>query len=160
MSDLLECLLQIKGLRETMERLSSLLNTVDESRWTQRAPGGGPSAGELLDLLAEIESVHAEWLRLMLTTSRPALTALDQRGLIERARRRGRGVRDGLDAFLVARRGNLELLDRCSAADLSRTAAHPARREITVADLVAVMLARDAERVGEIRRILSVASSG
>lgn len=154
MADLLECLLQIKGLRETADRLAALATTVDARRWIEPPPFGGPSASDLLAQLAEIEMVHGAWLRLMLASLRPALAAFEDRDLLGVARRHAWGVTQALDQFLAYRRDNLDLLDRCSAADLARTGLHATRREMTVADLIAVMLASDTQRVGEIRRAL------
>lgn len=154
MADLLECLLQIKGLRETADRLSALATTVDVRRWTEPPPFGGPSAADLLAQMAEIEIVHGAWLRLMLASLRPMLAAFEDNELLNVARRHEWNVTQALDQFLAYRRDNLDLLDRCSSADLSRTGVHATRREMTVADLVALMLASDTERFGEIRRAL------
>jgi hypothetical protein len=156
MADLLECLLQIKGLRETADRVAVLVHRVEPTRWMQAAPGNGPCAADVLAQLAEIESLHGEWLRLMLASSRPVLSAFDDRALFDVARRHGWEPPAALDRFLAHRRHNLEVLDRCSAADLSRVGVHPVRREVSVADLVAVMLANDVDRLGEIRRALGV----
>jgi hypothetical protein len=154
MADLLECLLQVKGLRETADRLSALAAEADAQQWTQPPPDGGLCAADLLTLLVEIEIVHGSWLRLMLASPRPLLAAFDARALLEVGRRHLWTAAQALDRFFTYRRDNLDLLDRCSAADFSRTAVHATRREMTVADLVAVMMATDTERVGEIRSAL------
>jgi hypothetical protein len=154
MSDLLECVLQIKGLRETANRVTALVHSLDADRWGRAAPDG-PSAAELLGQLAELESLYGASLRLMLAASRPALPAFDAQSLLALGRYRRWDAGEALERFLVRRRDNLELLDRCSAGDLSRVGLHPIRRETTIADLVALMLASDVDRVGEIRRALA-----
>jgi hypothetical protein len=153
MADLLECLLQIKGLRETAGRLTALAG-VDPVRWRQQGPGGVPAPVAILGRLAEIELVHGTCLRLMLTAARPALPVVDEDAFGALGRLRSWDLDTALDRFLARRRDNLELLERCTAEDLARVGSHPARRDMTVADLVAVMLATDVEHVGEIRRRL------
>ena len=104
--------------------------------------------------------VHGDWLRLMLGSSRPVLAASDTRAALERARRHAGSATGTLGRLLEYRRENLDRLDRCSAADFSRVGVHPTRREMSVADLVALMMASDAECVGEIRRALQSGHSG
>jgi hypothetical protein len=159
MADLLECVLQIKGLRGTIDRLAVLVSDTPGGVWAARdeAHGGAAvlSAIDLLARLAEIELVHATAVRLMLTTARPVLPAVDESALLALGRRRHWSAQDAFDRFLARRRDNLELLDGCGADDLSRVGVHPSRRAMTLADLIAVMLATDVEHVGEIRRALS-----
>jgi hypothetical protein len=154
MADLLECLLQIKGLRETANRVAALATRVQGTRWTEPPRFGGPPASDLLAQMAEIELVHGAWLRLMLASLRPTLAAFEDRALLDVARRHDWDVARAVDRFLAYRRDNLELLDLCSAGDLARTGIHATRREMTVADLVALMLASDAERLAEINSAL------
>ena len=146
MADLLECVLQIKGLRETTDRLSDLVKRAEPSRLglTPRDRTIPPVA-DLLRRLADGEADHGAWLRSTLGVPAPYESFHDD------------GMFDGFDVFglytrFLRRRGqNLELLDRCSAADLSRTGAHPVRGTMTVADMVALMLAADFDSLAEIR---------
>jgi hypothetical protein len=156
MADLLECLLQIKGLRETADRLRPLIASADPHEWNRPSGPDGPSAADLLARVAELELLHGVWLRLILVSGRPALPAFDEQGLLALGRYRRWDAGAALDAFLVRRGDNLDLLDRCSASDLGRIGIHPVRRETTIADVVALMLAGDVDRMGEIRRALRV----
>jgi hypothetical protein len=156
MADLLECLLQIKGLRETADRLAALVKSVDANRWNHAPGPEEASAADLLVRLAEIEILHGVWLRLMLASARPALPVFDEHGLVNLGRYRHWEVNEALERFLARRGDNLELLESCSANDLSRTGVHPIRRDMTIADVVALMLATDVERLGEIRRALGI----
>jgi len=155
MADLLECLLQIKGLRETADRVAALVKSVDANRWNHAPGPDEASAADLLVRLAEIEILHGVWLRLMLASARPALPIFDEHGLVNLGRCHWE-AKEALERFLVRRHDNLELLDTCSANDLCRTGVHPIRRDMTIADLVALMLATDVERLGEIRRALGM----
>ncbi len=154
MVDLLECLLQIKGLHETADRLVALVERAGAEQWNHPPGAEGPNAADLLARLAEIEILHGVWLRLMLASAHPALPVSEEHGPVNVGRERHWEVREALECFLAGRRDNLELLDGCSANDLTRTGVHPIRREMTVADVVALMLATDVERLGEIRRAL------
>ncbi len=156
MADLLECLLQIKGLRETVDRVTALAGHVREDRWNAAAEPGGPTARELLARLADLEGVYGSWLRLMIAAERPILPPIEEAALAALARFRDWTSAVALDRFVARRSDNLELLDRCSADDLARVAEHPVRRRLTVADVVATMLASDFERLAAIRRALGV----
>jgi len=154
MADLLECLLQIKGLRDTANRLSVLASRIDPDRWSRAEETGRPSAAELLARLADLENLYGTWLRLIVGADRPILPVIDEQALGVLARFRAWSPTDALDRFLRRREDNLELLDRSSAPDLARVGTHPVRRDLTVADVVATMLASDFERIAEIRRAL------
>ncbi|MGE5358398.1 MAG: hypothetical protein ACM3NQ_05220 [Bacteroidales bacterium] len=147
MADLLECLLQIKGLHGTLERLAALMAGTPPDQWS-------PLAVSVLGGLGETEIVYGAAIRLMLTQPAPPLPPADRAALQALAAQRGCTPRRALERFATRRRDNLELLDGCSADDLSRIGMHPARRAMTLADLIAVMLAGDVECVGEIRGAL------
>lgn len=153
MADLLECVLQVKGLHETVERLRTLAGNTAAEQWDGR-PGEGPGARELLARLAELELVHGAGLRLILCAPGAVLPAVNEEALLELARLRQWTTGEAFDRFAARRRDNLDILDRCSAADFARHGVHPTRRETSIADLVALMLAADAEHVGDIRRAL------
>jgi hypothetical protein len=148
MADLLECLLQIKGLRETADRIATLVRdagaamTLDQERASR--------AQELLARLVDAEVRHAGWLRAMLETDCPALVQIGSAAIEPPGARPAHQ----LDRFLRERAGNLQILDRCSAQDLSRTGRRPDGSRVAVADLVAWMLATDVEVVGDLRRAL------
>jgi hypothetical protein len=154
MADLLECLLQIKGLRDTADRLSALAARIEPDRWSRAGEPGLPNAAELLARLADLESVHGTWLRLMVGSERPLLPSIEQQTIVALARFRDWSAADALDRFLRRRLDNLELLDACSAEDLDRVGAHAARRNLTVADVVATMLATDFDLIAQMRHAL------
>jgi hypothetical protein len=165
MADLLECLLQIKGLHGTIDRLAALVSSAPRGVPPQThvgsraAPRAQLTVVDLLARLAELEIVHGTAIRLVLTGDRPALPAVDEAALLSLGQRRRWSLHEAFDRFAARRRDNLELLDGCSADDLSRLGVHPLRRTMTLADLIAVMLASDVEHVGEIRRALSADST-
>jgi hypothetical protein len=132
MADLLECVIQIKALGETLEIAAGT-----------RAGRGRPAA--------ETERVSI-WQRLADAERRYA-TAL---GLEEHAQpaaaSEAAGESAARAAFAARRRAMLAFLNRCTAAQLADRIEWPGRRSTTVADLVAIMLANDTELLGERRQ--------
>jgi uncharacterized damage-inducible protein DinB len=61
-----------------------------------------------------------------------------------------------LERFRNRRGETIELLASCSAEDLERVGLHPLRREVTIADLVAIMLAHDTDHIGQMRERLGL----
>ena len=125
MADLLECLIQIKALRETFHRLTGLPTTATRAgSWGQ---------------LAETERRYAGALGTAIAGGAETAPSED-------------GLGANRDRFVAWRRANLAMLDRCRAAELAGLVEWPGRPSTTVADLVAIMLANDTEELGELRR--------
>jgi len=125
MADLLECLIQVKALRETL--------VVAETEIAEEEPVPG------WQRLADDERRYA----LALRTDgplRPDLTST------------ARVPAGSLAEFVRLRRANLAMLDGCRAAQLSGLVEWQGRPSTTVADLVAIMLANDTEVLGAWRR--------
>lgn len=156
MPDLWECLVQIKALAETPKRLAELARQAPPPAWTRRPQEHVWAPIEVLAHLADAELFHASRLRLMLTAERPILAAWDQEDLARRAGYVAWPPERALARFCERREANLELLERCSADDLARVGVHPRRGAMTVADLVALMLAHDTAHVGQIRQRLGL----
>ena len=145
MADLLECLIQIKGLADTPRRLAQ--RTAD-------AVSGCPSPGEASrrarDVACRLLLAEREFrgsLSRMLAHDRPSLPRLDVIGAA--------GIPSELPgecarAFAAERAETVGLLEACSADQLNRIGIEPSRGPMTVADLVAVMLAHDTDRLGEL----------
>ena len=156
MADLLECVIQIKALAETVPRLAALADRVADDRWRAVSAPGVPAPIEVVGHLADEElDFHAE-LRAMLAAdvTRPERTA--------GAAPAGSSpyltwpVVAVIDRFRRRRAGTLARLNACSADELGRLGCHPSRGAMTVADLVAVMLAHDTDHVGQIRERLGL----
>ncbi|MCX6550970.1 MAG: hypothetical protein NTY02_08195 [Acidobacteria bacterium] len=147
MADLLECLIQIKGLGDTLDRLARLFADIPEA---------GPPSVEterLLRALVDAERRHSTVLR----HATPEVI-LHEAGNLSRSgfgarnlSRSGFGLRDLADEFVTLRQGNLAMLQACRANDLAGLVDWPGRRQTTVADAVALMLAHDTEIIGELR---------
>jgi hypothetical protein len=151
MADLLECLIQIKGLGDTPRRLVQRAAEFAASPSSQaEAPAGVVEVARRL-LAAETQFRRA--LSLMLTRDESALDLLPGDATADGAQP-GELPGDSFDvcqrAFAAQRAETLRVLDACSGDQLNRTGIDPLRGPITVADLVAAMLAHDTDRLGDL----------
>jgi len=108
--------------------------------------------------MAIAEECFGQCLAVLLSEDRPQLPRLprvDERFAVrvdEDSREMdAASAADWLGQFSAARAAIAACLDRCSAEQLNRTGLEPARGPMTVADLVAVMLAHDTDCLGAIR---------
>jgi hypothetical protein len=148
-ADLLECLIQIKGVADTPRRLALRLEAA------RRLSGHvGAHRGALVATrMVVAEECFRRCLSLMLSHDRPLLPrlpkAIADEGEI--GSRGGTGESDGAGLqveFRVRRAATVAVLERCSAEQLGRTGLAPSRGPLTVADLVALMLAHDTDCLG------------
>jgi uncharacterized damage-inducible protein DinB len=156
-ADLLECLIQIRALAGSPDRVRELTRQHAVAFW-QRAPSHSVwSPLEIVAHLADVELLWGVRLRAMLTLDRPPLSLLDGAALARRAHYQSWPLERALERFTVRRADTLELLASCDAAELNREGVHPRRGTLTIADMVAVMLAHDTDHIGQIRVRLGVA---
>jgi hypothetical protein len=125
MADVLECIIQIKALREAL-------------RVGARAIDGGTSPDMRPVTMSEVWQPMAEAERRYAVALGRAIA--------------GGAAQPESGSFVEIRRANLAMLDRCTAAELSGLVEWPGRPSTTVADLVAIMLASDTEALGGLRR--------
>jgi hypothetical protein len=150
-ADLLECLIQIKGLADTPRRLAQRAAEFTSSRGSHAE--AAPGVVEVARRLLAAETRFRGSLSLMLTRDQPALETLPGDAAAESAGP-GEGPGDSFDAcqraFAAERAETVRMLDACSADQLNRTGLDALRGPITVADLVAAMLAHDTDRLGDL----------
>jgi hypothetical protein len=151
MADLLECVIQIKALGETIPRLDELLRRHPMPLWLERPGEDVWSPAEVAAHLADSELFFGVWLRLILTAEEPHLDGFDESRLARRAAYRDWPPLLALSRLRTRRLENLELFEGCSAEELGRSGRHPRRGIVTVADLVALTLAHDTAHIGQIR---------
>ena len=138
MADLLECLIQIKGVAATPGRLAVRARAA-------ASRGRAQEACDVAARLARADSRFGACLASMLAEDRPVLPALEPPPADVAG---ARGLSDWLDEFSRRRAEIVRALDRCSADDLARVGLEPSRGPMTVADLVALMLAHDTDQLG------------
>jgi len=150
-ADLLECLIQVKGLADTPRRLAQ--RAAEYAAATSSQAKAADRDVEVARRLLAAETRFRRALSLMLTREQPALETLPGDGGAESARAgdgRGDSFDDCRQAFGAERAETLRLLDACSADQLNRKGIDPLRGPVTVADLVAAMLAHDTDRLGDL----------
>lgn len=145
MADLLECLIQIKGVGDTPRRLTCRVEDAFERASSREAVVD--LARAVAARLATAELRFGECLSLMLSHDRPTLPTVVAAG--------PDGPLSGTPAdwqgrFAERRAGTLQVLESCSAEQLNRIGIEPSRGPMTVADLVALMLAHDTDTLGEL----------
>ena len=139
MADLLECLIQIKGVADTPRRLGIRLAAAV-------APGHGSRVARRM---CEAEESFGRCLTLMLAEDRPVLPALPRVDPVAEDSE-GKAEAGWLAQFAARRSRVVALPEQCSAEQLNRIGLEPSRGPMTVADLVAVMLAHDTDCLGAI----------
>jgi hypothetical protein len=144
-ADLLECLIQIKGLADTPRRLA--LRTAKAAASSASTESAARQARDVARCLLSAEARFRLALSLMLSRDRPALPRLPP---VEVTDSPAPAVGECERAFATERAETVRVLEACSAGQLNRTGVEPARGPMTVADLVAVMLAHDTDRLGEL----------
>ena len=151
MADLLECLIQIKGLGDTPRRLAQRAAEFAASPSSQAEATA--RVVEVARRLLAAETQFRRALSWMLTRDQPALEILPGDAAVGSARP-GDVPGDSFDvcqrAFAAERAETLRVLDACSADQLNRKGIDPLRGPMTVADLVAAMLAHDTDRLGDL----------
>jgi len=147
MADLLECLIQIKALGDTPRRLALRAAEAREDAGQRR----GKVDARISDIAWQLAAADAwalEALEAMLDQVDPVLRGLED----EVARCQATPGEDPEAIFANRRRMLAARFERCSAADMSRTARLPGRLHCTVADLAAIVLAHDTDQLGRLRQ--------
>jgi hypothetical protein len=144
-ADLLECLIQIKGVADTPRRLA--LRVAQTAERPAPHPDADRRAMEVAIRMAAAELVFRDCLSRMLTAERPALPPLPGS---HPAADESRSVGEAQALFTARRADTVRVLDHCSADQLNRVGLEPSRGPMTVADLVALMLAHDTDSLGDL----------
>jgi hypothetical protein len=139
-ADLLECLIQIKGVADTPRRLAARVGAA-------LSAGRESDAAAVVARLAAAEARFASCLEAMLAEQDAAIPSLDLTSLDVDSERL---IGESMQAFARRREQVVRALDRCSGQDLNRIGLEPSRGPMTVADLVALMLAHDTDQLGRL----------
>lgn len=145
MADLLECLIQIKGVADTPRRLAA--RTADICATPISPAEAQRRVREVTTRLAEAEMVYRDCLYMMLTVERPALPEMPGSHPSAGA---PLSAAEAAAVFTARRTDTVKVLEQCSAEQLNRIGVEPSRGPMTVADLVALMLAHDTDSLGDL----------
>jgi len=142
-ADLLECLIQIKGLSATPARLSS----------RARAAAGRGAAAQAVRVVSYMctgERWLRECLRRTLGDEGSLLPVREGSDNGNQGQDEGDTLEERLAEFERRRGRVVEVLEQCSADELGRVGVLPSGRRVTVADLVAITLARDTDELAKL----------
>jgi hypothetical protein len=142
-ADLLECLIQIKGVADTPRRLAR--RVADAIDGTSSQDAAGRLAHEVAARMAAAELWFSECLSLMLASEQPSLPAWPGCDVLPAE---PAALAERQAEFAARRAETVRVLQGCSADQLNRIGIERSRGPMTVADLVAVMLAHDTDRLG------------
>ena len=143
-------------LRETLTALPRAIDGLSASELRQPERPGKWSIGQILQHLADSEVVWAWRLRVILAQDRPPITGYDQDLWAERLHYEDADPSDALEQFIALRRANLRVLERVSAADLTRIGVHSERGEESLEHLRKLSAGHDLMHLGQIERVKGV----
>ncbi|MFO7692899.1 MAG: hypothetical protein R6V57_07440 [Vicinamibacterales bacterium] len=141
MADLLECLIQIKALRETLAMVTGPIS-VDRPA----------EMGPVTVSPAEMGPVTVSTWQRLAGAERSYARALGTMGGAQWLPSAPGEPAEARQEFLAWRRANLALLGTCTASRLAGPVAWEGRPATSVADLVAIMLASDTELLAAFRQ--------
>jgi len=156
---------ELETLLLTLESTPALLSRIAEGLSSTEA-GIAPKAGgfsfvETVWHLADLEREgYGVRIRRLLTEEEPTLSNFDgDRVARERAYPK-RDLREGLAAFLAARRANVERLRAASPADWNRLGVQESVGRVALSDIPRMMTEHDRAHTSEIADLLSELSGG
>jgi len=142
---------QIASLARMPGQVRELVEAIAAERRGRRAKAGGFSAVEHVCHLRDIDGDgYAVRLERMLSEEKPVLADIDGDALARERDYQSQDLAAGLAAFTRTRDGIVRRLASVSHAERRRVGLWQGTREITVDDLVAAMLAHDAEHIEEL----------
>ena len=140
-------------LRETIEVLPQAIGGLSPQQLRQPERPGKWSITQVLQHLADTEIVGAWRFRLILSQDRPPLTGYDQDLWAERLHYEQANPADALEQFGALRRSNVRILERASAADLTRVGLHSERGEESIEHIRKLTAGHDLLHLRQIDRI-------
>ena len=140
-------------LRQTPSRLTGLLDEVPTEQLSQPETAGKWSMNEVLQHLADSETVWAYRLRMVLAHDRPRLEGYDQDLWAERLSYRDADPHEAVVRFSVLRGANLRLLERSSEEDLRRVGVHQERGDESLEHLIRLYAGHDLLHLRQLDRI-------
>lgn len=143
----------LANLRAFAPRLAVAVGGLSGAQLTQLEAPGKWSVTDVVAHLGDLELVYAVRIRSILAGAGDTpLQALPQNAWIERVHRR-EPVGELLAQFEFLRKTNVELFERLSDEELSRSGIHPQYGLLTIADAAGRMERHDAKHLAQIERI-------
>ena len=119
------------------------------------------SIREIVAHLADVDVLYGYRLRQMIADKNPVIAPIDQDDWARSLHYRDSDVAECLAAYRASRRLNVRLLRRLRVEDLGRGAFHPElKRNVTIEELMGMMLTHDPNHRGQIERLKQAFASG
>lgn len=139
-------------LEGTPRSLTRLINALDDAALRRKPAPDKWSALEVAAHLRDVERLWADRLVKSAFSERPALYLVDVDALARDQQYNTQRPAEVLREFARLREDNLRLLRALPAAQWKRTAVHPKRGELTIADMANVMASHDTSHLDQARR--------
>jgi uncharacterized damage-inducible protein DinB len=140
-------------LRQTPSTLARMLDELPAEQLNQPETAGKWSMNEVLQHLADSETVWAYRMRMVLAHDRPRLEGYDQDLWAERLSYRDADPHEAVVRFSVLRGSNLRLLERSSDEDLRRVSVHQERGDESLELLIRLYAGHDLLHLRQLDRI-------
>jgi hypothetical protein len=143
-------------LESTPALLARAVRQCSPREATRRPEGGGFSLVENVWHLADLErEAYGSRIRRLLTEDEPTLSDFDGDRIARERDYQSKSITEGLAAFSLARRRNLERLRAMPPAAWKREGVQESVGRITLADVPRMMAEHDRSHTGDIRDLLS-----
>lgn len=143
----------LQVLREMPAAVHSVLSGLNPIQiLTPEAPGKW-SMGQVVQHLADSDTVGAFRFRMVIAQDRPSLPGYDQDLWVERLHRNDTDIDAAVAEFTAARRASIRLLERTVPEDWKRVAVHSERGEESLLHLVRMHAGHDVVHLRQLQRI-------
>lgn len=145
----------LERLRATARDLVSLTSGVDRATLQRRRSARDWSASMVIAHLADAELVYALRVKQVLIDDRPHFAAYDENAWVDRFSRVEEDLKDTLARWRANREHLIRLLEALDDAEWRRAGVHPVRGEMTMRQLVALLVEHDRQHLDQLRRAVS-----
>lgn len=146
----------VKVLSSTPSALAAMIERAPHGVASTPEADGKWSMTEVIQHLADSETVWAYRLRKVLAEDQPVLSGYDQDLWARRFRYADVPIVEALTLFTSCRKSNLRLLNQLTDEDLQRVGVHSERGRETVQHMVALYAGHDLVHLRQIDRILQL----
>ncbi len=112
------------------------------------------SAAEVAAHMADAELVYSVRVRMVLTDDNPTLVGYDEQAWASRLHMCDADTAGSVERFRLLRDANLRLYETLEDAEWSRVGTHVERGEMSITDIVELMISHDRTHLDQIRKLL------
>ena len=145
----------LERLRATARDLVSLTSGASRAQMERRPSPRDWSAAMVVAHLADAELVYGQRIKQVLIEDRPHFAAYDENAWVERFSRVEEDLKDTLARWRANREHTVRLLESLEDGEWRRVGIHPARGEMTMRQLAALLAEHDRQHLDQLRRCVS-----